>query len=322
MLYKKYQHVEKIGSEETEGLLNGTVHIFHKIDGTNGCVFLDDEGNLAFGNRTKQLKNGEDNYNFVEHFKQNPTTAFKLKKMLSLLPKRTIIYGEWLIPVFLKTYNKDAWKHFYIFDVVTYPDDLPLEVLLDSHASRRNEKYLPYDVYKRLCDELELLYIPLIKTLNNPNIDELTVCLEETTFLIEKGVGEGIVIKNYEYKNPYGRSTWGKLLNADFTKRKNKVRTSNKENKNNYLWEYKIISKYCNTEFISKEIFKFKENNPKMFDSYNKFINKNFPILINYVFEEFLKDNLIIAIKEYKNLTLNFTILKKLIAEQIKEIIL
>lgn len=40
MEYKKYQHVEKLGREECEGVLDGMVYCFPKIDGSNGCIFL------------------------------------------------------------------------------------------------------------------------------------------------------------------------------------------------------------------------------------------------------------------------------------------
>ena len=41
MYYKRYQHIEKILTTETEGILNGKVHLFYKIDGSkrnNRCL--------------------------------------------------------------------------------------------------------------------------------------------------------------------------------------------------------------------------------------------------------------------------------------------
>ena len=39
--YKKYLHVERLGSEECEGLLdNDAVYVTAKVDGSNGCVDL------------------------------------------------------------------------------------------------------------------------------------------------------------------------------------------------------------------------------------------------------------------------------------------
>lgn len=43
MEYKSYQHIEKLGSSEVEGILNGTCYLTYKIDGTNGCIYLSDD---------------------------------------------------------------------------------------------------------------------------------------------------------------------------------------------------------------------------------------------------------------------------------------
>ena len=44
MEFTKYQHIEKLGNRETEGLLDGMCYIFYKIDGTNASVWMDGEG--------------------------------------------------------------------------------------------------------------------------------------------------------------------------------------------------------------------------------------------------------------------------------------
>lgn len=41
MEFKKYQHVERFGKKETQGIEKGTVYIFPKLDGTNGVVWFD-----------------------------------------------------------------------------------------------------------------------------------------------------------------------------------------------------------------------------------------------------------------------------------------
>jgi ATP-dependent RNA circularization protein (DNA/RNA ligase family) len=41
------------------------------------------------------------------------------------------LYGEWLVPHTLKTYNDDAWRKFYVFDVF----------------DRKKERLLSYDEY-------------------------------------------------------------------------------------------------------------------------------------------------------------------------------
>lgn len=323
MFFKRYQHIEKFGTDETDGILDGQVHLFPKIDGTNASVFLNDDGHLAFGGRRGLVLSSQDNYKFIKYFNDNPSIKKRIVSMLKSLPKRTIIYGEWLIPVTIKNYYNAAWRRFYIFDVVTYPDDLSLDDLKDDVKTRRLETYLPYDVYSRLCEEYDLDYIPLLKSLKNPKIEEIERLLDETKFLIadKDSLGEGIVIKNYSYKNKYGRQTWAKLLTADFRNKKIKMRTDYHEDKQEFLWEHKLVVRYANPEFVSKEVFKYKDMNPDNFEN-DKFVMKNFPALSKYIFEEFLRDNIILAVNEYKCLEINFTTLRKLLEKEIKDYVL
>lgn len=42
MKFNKYQHVEKLGNKEVEGINIGTCYVFPKIDGTNASIWNDD----------------------------------------------------------------------------------------------------------------------------------------------------------------------------------------------------------------------------------------------------------------------------------------
>lgn len=70
-------------------------------------------------------------------------------------------------------------------------------------------RYLPYEEYQPLLEQYGLNYIPPLKIIENPREQDIYDLLPTNTFLIEdgKGSGEGVVIKNYAYKNPYGRQT-------------------------------------------------------------------------------------------------------------------
>lgn len=295
MEYKKYQHIEKLGTTEVEGILDGEVHLFYKIDGTNACVYLKEDNTLGFGSRNRELSLMNDNQDFVKTIVENEEIYKSLKTYLLKYPER-IIYGEFLIPVTLKTYKNDAWKKFYIFDIY---DTI-------------NFNYIPYEIYSKELDELELLYIPEIVTLNNPTFDDIKGYLASTgNFLINDGLGEGIVIKRYDYINKYGRITWAKMLTEDFSERKHKVRTSNKINKDENYVEYEII-KLMTIEHINKEFVKLKEAKG---DWSSKYIFE----LINRTFNEFFRDNWEIILKKFHNPTINFRVLRSLSDEKIKE---
>lgn len=70
--FKEYQHIQKLGISEVDGILNGKCYISYKIDGTNSCVFLKDDGSLGFGSRHKEVTKDSDK-------------MFILKKLLNQL---------------------------------------------------------------------------------------------------------------------------------------------------------------------------------------------------------------------------------------------
>jgi hypothetical protein len=38
MSFKKYQHIERYGTDEVEGIDAGLCYVFYKIDGTNSSI--------------------------------------------------------------------------------------------------------------------------------------------------------------------------------------------------------------------------------------------------------------------------------------------
>ena len=134
MEFNRYQHVERFGNEEVDGIDIGTCYIFPKIDGTNVSVWVEDceDGwkKIQSGSRNRVLDEEKDNAGFCkwvniqitfpEFFKRYPT--FKL-------------YGEWLVPHSLKTYREDAWRKFYVFDVVEKTEEGDFRYLTDGLVS-------------------------------------------------------------------------------------------------------------------------------------------------------------------------------------------
>ena len=243
MYYKSYQHIEKIGTLETEGILNGEVHLSYKIDGSNGCIYLNDNGELGFGSRKRELSVTQDNMGFMTNFICNKELYSKFLDLLKKYPNY-IIYGEWLVPVTIKRYSKDAWRKFYVFDVFNNEDGT----------------YLPFNIYKEMLDEYGLLYIPEIAVLNDPSEEDIKEYLDKTgEFLITEGLGEGIVIKNYDYTNKYGRRTWAKILTEDFKKNKKEYRQKNHIAKVEGNTEMLIINAFLTSEHVLKEKHKIEE---------------------------------------------------------------
>lgn len=301
MEYKSYQHIEKLGSSEVEGILNGTCYLTYKIDGTNGCIYLsDDEKELKFGSRKRELSLLNDNADFmmiISSSKGNPNSTYD--NIFAYLKKHPnyIIYGEWLVPHTIRRYNLDAWKKFYIFDVF----------------DKETLSYINYDIWtNELKDYKGIDIIPLIEKIDNPSIDDLKALLNDTgKYLLTSGLGEGIVIKNYDYVNKYGRRTWAKILTEDFLETKKELRMKNADQKESCPIEHNIIL-LLTEEHIQKEYYKLMEAKGGWSSNY-------IFELLNRVFNEFFKDNYELILKKFHMPTINFKILKSLSNDKVKE---
>ena len=65
MEFERYQHIERIGTVETNGIEFGTCFIFPKIDGTNGQLWIT-AGVLRAGSRNRELSLDNDNQGFMQ----------------------------------------------------------------------------------------------------------------------------------------------------------------------------------------------------------------------------------------------------------------
>lgn len=136
MEYKKYQHVCRIGTSDVGGLLDGEVYVFSKIDGTNGTLYLGDDGLVHGGSRRRELNNFQDNQGFYGKFHKD-------QRFIDYFAKHPThrLFGEYLKPHTLKTYKDDAWNKFYVFDVC-----------VDDDEDEEKVKYLSYEEYKPLLE--------------------------------------------------------------------------------------------------------------------------------------------------------------------------
>lgn len=297
MEFRKYQHIERFGTDEVDGIEFGKCYIFYKIDGTNASVWLDKEGKVKAGSRNRELTLENDNAGFYN-------AIINDERIINYLNKHPShrLFGEWLVPHTLKTYRQDAWRKFYIFDVCLDKDDGSLE-------------YIPYDIYKPLLEEFNLDYIPPLAIITNPTYESLIKCLEKTgQFLVEdgKGIGEGIVIKNYDFYNKYKRQIWAKIVCNEF-KEKHHKEMGCPEFKAEKLIEEKIVDDFCTETFIEKEY-------AKIVTEQNGWQSKYIPMLLGRVFSELIKEESWNIVKKYKNPKIDYKTLNALVIKKIKEI--
>ena len=292
MPFKKYQHLERFGTTEVSQIELGTCYVFPKIDGTNASLWLEN-GEIQAGSRNRHLTLDKDNAGFLEWaLKQNNIKEYLLKN-----PTHTL-YGEWLVPHSLKTYKENAWRRFYVFDVV------------DSRIE--DGSHIDYDEYSEILENLGIDYIIPISIIKNASYEQLVNQLMKNVFLIEdgKGVGEGIVIKNYEYKNKYGRQTWAKIVTSEFKEKHTKTMGAS------IMDGKKLVEEEIADKFVTKALC---EKVYAKIDNDSGFNSRSIPQLLNTVFYDVVKEDSWNFIKEHKNPTINFKTLQHFVFIKVKE---
>lgn len=295
MAFRPYLHVERFGNEEVLGIELGKVYVFPKLDGTNSSLWHTDiiefKPQICAGSRNRELTLENDNAGFYNYIWQGET------KHCEFLIKNSNLrlYGEWLVPHTLKTYREDAWRKFWIFDV--YNDE--------------TEQYLSYDVYKPLLDEFGLDYIPPLQIIKNGSYENFVHVLNQNNFFIKdgEGIGEGIVLKNYDYYNKYGRQTWAKIITTEFKEQHH--REMGAPEKNSKLVEEEIVDKYCTEALITKV-------QTKIQNEMGGWSSKYIPRLLETVYYDLIKEETWEIIKEFNNPRIDFKILKHFVISKTK----
>lgn len=297
---RTYDHVEALGNDEVEGILDGLVYVFPKIDGTNARVMLDEGGELVCGSKNRILALDADNQGFMEWCTTEGRIA--LRNALSALEavhEPVCLHGEWLVPHTLKTYRDDAWREFYVFDVFSY----------------NQQSYLPYDAYLDPLLRFGIHAVPCMAVLEHPTVEKLLPFLDKNTFLIKdgEGVGEGIVLKNYDWRNRFGRQPWAKIVRNEFkdTHRLNSAPPTIRTPSEAAI----AIANRCVTQtLVDKELSRIKSDNP---DASERTL---IPRLLSTVFHCVVTEELWNALKKEGWPTVDFKRLRRLVEFRVKEL--
>jgi len=290
--FTRYQHIEKYGTSEVEGIELGKVYVFPKIDGTNGSVWLDDDLiAIKAGSRNRELSIDNDNAGFYKYILDG---CDNIHHYLYKHPTHTL-FGEYLVPHTLKTYEESAWRKFYVFDVMV------------------DEQYLNYDAYRELLEEFEIEYIPAICSIANGDSDKFHYQLESSNYLVKDGdgLGEGIVLKNYDFVNKFGRTTWAKIVRSEFKATFHKT-MGHPEMKGKDITEMKIAEKYVTATLVEKEY-------AKIVNEMDGWSSKYIPRLLNTVYHCIVVEDMWEILKKFKNPTINFRALQNFVIHQIKQ---
>lgn len=295
MDFRKYQHIERFGTAEVDGIELGRCYVFPKIDGTNSSVWLRD-GQICAGSRKRELTLESDNAGFFNSIKDDPNIRAYLEKH----PDHRL-FGEWLVPHSLKTYRDDAWRKFYIFDVCVDSDN------------ETGLEYIPYDIYQPLLAEFDLNYLAPLRILVNGSLDNFVKILDENNVLIKdgEGCGEGVVVKNYDFYNRYGRQTWAKIVTAEFKENHRKemgapvTRCS--------LLEADIVDTFVTPAFVEKEY-------AKLVNANDGWSSNMIPQLLGRVYHELICEEMWNILKQFKSPKIDFKVLNHMTIAKVKQV--
>ena len=295
-IFIKYQHIERYGTDEVDGIQSGMCHIFPKLDGTNAQCYMGNN-ELKFGSSKRLLSLDFDNAGFMAQMLKDE----RIKAFFNDYPDLRL-FGEFLVPHSLRTYKEDAWREFYIFDVIElkFEGETPIP------------RYLEYEEYLAITSKYGLKCIPPIAIKDDPDEDFFNRCIEKNTYLIreDKGVGEGIVIKNYSFINKYGRKTWAKIVTKEFKEKHRLKRSSTDIIKPDV--HNAIIDKLLTREMILKTYEKVRQMN-------GSFTSKNTFQLLNTVYHDFIVEESWNIVKKFKNPTIDYHKLQGLVFDKVKE---
>lgn len=230
-------HIERFGTPDVDRILTGRVYVFPKIDGTNGSVWADN-GALKCGSRNRVLSLDNDNAGFAKWVESN---ADKFG-FLSDHPN-WIVYGEYLIRHTVK-YPDYRYENFYVFDVFDTDED----------------RYLHIDDWEDIVQSYGLSVIPIQALLINASLADIQKEVDMNHYLLDNDslVGEGIVIKNYDFVNIYGRQCYAKIVRDEFKASNRSKRKTAQVDLNNPI-EKQIVEKYATKSWITHEYLNYCE---------------------------------------------------------------
>lgn len=288
--FRKYMHVERFGHDKVQNIEVGTTYIFPKIDGSNGQAWLSG-GEMYAGNRKRVLSPSDTNGGFYDAVMNDEGVWNLLQDCPGIRP-----YFEWLVPHTLKDYRDDAWGKFYIIDM--YDDS--------------KGRYLNFTEYSLLASEYGIPFLRPLLVAKNPDLEALLREVEKNTYLMKNGhIGEGVVIKNYEFLNRDGNQVWAKIVNNEF-KEKHFGEMGVPANYRK-MTEEVILERWMTDHMVDKCVAKLVLENNAVWE------RKLLPLLFDSIFRDLVEEELPTILKKLNNPTINFSALKTLVIRHLKE---
>lgn len=304
MDFRKYMHVERFGKTAVKGIEEGSCYVFPKIDGTNASIWKNAADEICCGSRNQSIGKGASN----QGFGPDHVDVDLWQKVVEVF-KDCTIYGEWLVPHSLRTYSDDAWRKFYVFDVMN-----------------AEGQYLPFSQYNQPLLDLGVEVIQPLMIIDNPTEEELqNIANTANKFLIKEGegVGEGVVVKNYDFRNRFGHVVWAKVLANTYKNKgnaKGKINAPTGPKKDTENYGVKFLEKYFDDTFIEKEIHKLL-NTAEPLDGQDFDRKKMMPIMMFNILKTCVEEELFEFLAKHKMPSIDFTQMKKLSDKRVIDVL-
>ena len=194
---KKYTKVIRYGKTETLDVLKqgDIISISEKIDGANASFRIDETNDLGIScySRNNPLNEHDTLSGFYNWVVDN---ILPIKEQLN---PNYIYFGEWLVKHKV-VYKEEYYKNFYLFSIYDIDKEEYIdELLMRKEANRLKLKTVECFYYGEFRD-----YEHLKTFIGKSNMTEVV------------NTGEGIVVKNVNYKDRFGKQMFVKLVTDKF----------------------------------------------------------------------------------------------------------
>jgi len=238
MYQKKYMDVVRLDHKSTSEVLNigDGIIIQEKLDGANASFTLNNGVLEAFSRNTKL-----DDSNTLGGVYGFVMESFNDKK--NFLGEDYIYFGEWLTPHKVKYEGFE--KQFFLFDIY----------------SKSKEQYLDFKEVEHEAITLGLNLIPVFYEGEYKSFEQLESYVGKTKLngmIGEKILGEGIVVKNVNYLDKFGKQLFVKLVVDEFREVKKQKKAKNPSDYKNTK-EYIVAESLTTSARIEKIIYKLKD---------------------------------------------------------------
>ena len=210
---KKYTDVIRYGKASTQDVIKegDYISITEKIDGANASFCFDTENSLGVSCYSRNQSLSEEN-RLRGYYDWILNNIIPIKEKLN--PNYRYI-GEWLISHKV-VYKEDAYYNFYLFSI------------WDEDA----EQYLHDNIVKSEAERLGLNTVTYFYEGQYISFEHLMSFVGKSNLTLEPDTGEGIVVKNVNYKDRFGKQMFVKLVSEKFAEvQKQKLpKNPNKDN--------------------------------------------------------------------------------------------